>query len=188
MGVRTDHDDAGTGDVERRLRRAKRPVTALAGPYGHPLHPVLVTVPIGAWVASLVFDLASHEADDAAAFAIGAYWLVALGVAGALLAASIGALDLLAVPGGTRAFRTALLHVGLNLAVVALFALSLVLRGRPDSGSDPTSAGIVVLSVVALAGLGAAGWLGGRLSFRYGVRVADETTQFEGYLVHQGDD
>jgi uncharacterized membrane protein len=180
MGVRSD-------DIERRLRRSKRPITALAGPYGHPLHPVLVTLPIGAWVASLVFDLASHTADDASAFATGAYWLVALGVAGALLAASVGTLDLLAVPGGTRAFRTALLHVGLNLAVVALFALSLVLRGSPDAGSDPTPGGIVALSLVALAGLGAAGWLGGRLSFRYGVRVADETTQSEGFLVHQGD-
>jgi hypothetical protein len=28
-----------------RLREAKRPVSLLAGPYGHPLHPVLVTVP-----------------------------------------------------------------------------------------------------------------------------------------------
>jgi uncharacterized membrane protein len=188
MSVRTDHDGTGAGDVERRLRRAKRPVTTLAGPYGHPLHPVLVTVPIGAWVASIVFDLASHAADDASAFAIGAYWLVALGIAGALLAASIGTLDLLALTGGTRAFRTALLHVALNLAVVALFAVSLVVRGRPDAGSDATSVGIVVLSVIALAGLGAAGWLGGRLSFHYGVRVADEATQSEGYLVHQGDD
>jgi len=31
----------------------KRPRTVLAGPYGHPFHPILVTVPIGAWIASL---------------------------------------------------------------------------------------------------------------------------------------
>ena len=42
------------------LQQAKRPVSPLlAGPYGHPLHPMLVTVPIGAWVAATVFDLAS---------------------------------------------------------------------------------------------------------------------------------
>jgi uncharacterized membrane protein len=35
-------------------------VSVLAGPYGHPIHPILVTVPIGAWTASLVFDIASH--------------------------------------------------------------------------------------------------------------------------------
>ena len=42
------------------VEHAKRPVSAaLAGPYGHPFHPILVTVPIGAWVCSLVFDIAS---------------------------------------------------------------------------------------------------------------------------------
>jgi uncharacterized membrane protein len=45
------------------MRQAKQPVSAaLAGPYGHPLHPLLVTVPIGAWLASLVFDVASRFA------------------------------------------------------------------------------------------------------------------------------
>ncbi len=45
------------------MGQAKRPVTVLAGPYGHPFHPILVTVPIGAWVASLVFDVASRIQD-----------------------------------------------------------------------------------------------------------------------------
>ena len=45
--------------------RGKQPVSAaLAGPYGHPFHPILVTVPIGAWAASLVFDIASHLVAD----------------------------------------------------------------------------------------------------------------------------
>lgn len=43
------------------VRQRKQPVSAaLAGPYGHPFHPILVTVPIGAWVASLVFDIGSR--------------------------------------------------------------------------------------------------------------------------------
>lgn len=47
--------------VDDDLRQAKQPVSAaLAGPYGHPFHPILVTVPIGAWVAGLVFDIASR--------------------------------------------------------------------------------------------------------------------------------
>ena len=47
------------------LGRAKQPVSAaLAGPYGHPFHPILVTVPIGAWAGSLVFDIASHLVAD----------------------------------------------------------------------------------------------------------------------------
>ena len=41
----------------RALEQVKRPVTGLAGRYGHPVHPALVAVPIGAWIASFVFDI-----------------------------------------------------------------------------------------------------------------------------------
>jgi uncharacterized membrane protein len=66
-----------------RLREAKHPVTRLAGPYGHPFHPILVTVPIGAWVASFVFDLASRLSGEPGVFAKGAFWLIGLGLVGA---------------------------------------------------------------------------------------------------------
>jgi uncharacterized membrane protein len=165
-----------------RLHQAKQPVTVLAGPYGHPLHPILVTVPIGAWVASLCFDVASRLADDADAFATGAYWLIALGLAGAVAAAGVGLIDLAGVAPGTRAFRTALAHITANLTAVALFAVSLALRHGDLDAPGETGAGLLALSAAALAVLGVGGWLGGRLSFRYGVRVADEATQAEGFM------
>src|SRR3954449_393035 len=108
--------------AEPLQQRAKQPVSAmLAGPYGHPFHPILVTVPIGAWVGSLVFDVASHIADDPDFLARGAMWLIAVGVIGALAAAMIGFLDLLAIPAGTRAFRVGLIHMTLNLLVTAAY-------------------------------------------------------------------
>lgn len=159
----------------------KHPVTALAGPYGHPFHPILVTVPIGAWVASLVFDVISRAGDDGEVFAKGAWWLIAIGIVGALVAAMFGFLDLLAIPTRTRAFATALIHMGLNLAVLALFAVGLALRhSRLDDG-DGTPVGLLVLSAVALAVLGVSGWLGGKLTYRYGVRVVDEARQADAY-------
>jgi uncharacterized membrane protein len=159
---------------------AKQPVTALAGPYGHPFHPALVTVPIGAWVASLVFDLVSRAADDPEVFATGSAWLIGVGIAGAVLAACFGLLDLLAIPPGTPAFRTGLLHMGLNLTAVVLYGVSLAVRvGSVDEG-DVTVPGFL-LSTGALALVGGAGWLGGKLAYSYGVRVADEATQAEGY-------
>jgi uncharacterized membrane protein len=159
----------------------KHPVTALAGPYGHPFHPILVTVPIGAWIASLVFDIVSRAGDDAATFAEGAYWLIGIGIVGALAAAIFGFLDLLAIPTGTRAFRTALLHMALNLGVVALFAVGFALRRSRLDEPEGTPVGLLVLSVVALAVLGVSGWLGGKLTYRYGVRVVDEATQADAY-------
>jgi uncharacterized membrane protein len=157
----------------------KHPITALAGPYGHPFHPILVTVPIGAWVASVVFDVVSRVGDDGPTFAEGAYWLVGIGIVGALAAAIFGFLDLLAIPTGTRAFRTGLIHMGLNLGVVTLFAIGFALRGSRIDDVDGTPVGLLVLSVVALAALGAAGWLGGMLTYHFGVRVVDEATQAE---------
>lgn len=162
------------------LPDAKRPVTPLAGPYGHPFHPILVTVPIGAWVVSFVFDLASRWAGEPEVFVKGSFWLIGAGILGALAAALFGFLDLLAIPRGTAAFRTGITHMALNLTVVALFAVSfLVRRDHLDEGN--ATVGGVTLSVIALALLGVSGWLGGKLTYRYGVRVADEATQAEGY-------
>ncbi|WP_052869086.1 DUF2231 domain-containing protein [Streptomyces niger] len=162
--------------------QAKQPVSAaLAGPYGHPFHPILVTVPIGAWAGSLVFDIASHLVGDGAFLSRGAMWLIALGVIGALCAALVGFLDLFAIPTGTRAFRIGLLHMTLNLLVTVAYAGNFRWRqtGPEPTGSVP--AGPLALNVVAFVVLGVSGWLGGKLAYRYGVRVADEATQAEGF-------
>jgi len=162
---------------------AKHPVTRISGPYGHPFHPILVTVPIGAWVASIVFDILSRTADDGAAFARGAYWLIAIGVVGAAAAAVFGLLDLLGVPRDTPARRVGYAHMVLNVVVLAAFVASFIWRA--DRGAQlETTAGMFVLSGVALAVLAVSGWLGGKLAYRFGVRVADEDAQLEGYLHH----
>lgn len=165
--------------IDSGHQRTKRPLNPIAGPYGHPFHPMLVTVPIGAWVASLVFDLVSRRSDDPEIFATGSYWLVGLGVVGAVAAAVFGVMDLLRIPGGTAAYRTGLVHMGLNLAVAAAFAVSFVLR-RGDTDQE-VPLGLMALSVVALAALGLSGWLGGKLTYRYGVRVVEEEIQADGY-------
>jgi uncharacterized membrane protein len=157
---------------------AKRPVTSLAGRYGHPVHPALVAVPIGAWVASFVFDLGSHVTPDPEFLAHGSRWLIGLGVLGAVAAASVGFLDLLAIPSRTRVFRVALVHMSLNLAVTATYAVGFALRGDPVA---PVPLGLLTLSAAALVALAVAGYLGGMLAYRYGVRVVDERTQATGY-------
>lgn len=159
------------------MQQAKQPVTNLSGRYGHPLHPALVAIPIGAWIASFVFDIASHLTSDPHVFAEGSRWLIGLGVLGALAAASVGFLDLFAIPAGTRAHRTALLHMSINLVVTGAYAVGFVLR----DGKGPVGWGVLALSAAALAALSVSGYLGGELAYRYGVRVADETTQAEGY-------
>lgn len=169
------------------VQQAKRPVSAaLAGPYGHPFHPILVTVPIGTWVASLVFDIASRIVGNPGFLTQSSVWLIAIGVIGALLAAMVGFLDLMAIPTGTRAFRTGLLHMSLNLAVTGAYAGNFFWRHAGYGHPDPVGIGPLVLSVVSLIALTVAGYLGGKLAYRYGVRVAEETVQAEGYQAARG--
>lgn len=161
------------------LRRAKRPRTILAGPYGHPFHALLVTIPIGTWTASLVFDIAAGVTGDTEAFSRGAAWLIGIGIVGAVLAAIAGLLDFSLLTRGTKAHKIALAHLTLNSIALVLFAISLALRVS-NGYEDPSAAGIV-LSVIALLGLAVSGTLGGELAYRFGIRVADEQTQRQGH-------
>ncbi len=170
-----------TPDELRRIEAAKEPVTALAGPYGHPFHPILVTVPIGAWVASAAFDVASKIDESAPALVEGSYWLIGLGVVGALVAALFGLMDLMGIPRGTKARRLGLVHLGLNLVVVGMFVGGFIWRSDSYDGATETSAAQLALSAGALALLAASGWIGGMLTYRFGVRVASERTQAEGF-------
>jgi uncharacterized membrane protein len=160
--------------------QAKRPHIGLAGPHGHPFHPILVTVPIGSWVASLVFDIISRVDDsEQAAFARGAFVLLLIGIVGAALAAVFGLMDFTTIPARTPAASTALTHMALNTVVLVLFIVNAVIRR--SQGLDSVSDGALALSIVGLLILGTSGWLGGKLSYRYGVRVVDERTQSSGY-------
>lgn len=165
--------------TETALHHAKRPASPLAGPYGHPFHTFVVTIPIGAWIAAVVFDIVAFAGDDPAAFTTGARWLYGIGLLGALVAAALGFLDYSRLTAGTRARRIATFHMALNLSAIVIFAVAWMLH---LGGDDPTLGGLV-LGVVGLAGLGISGFLGGELVFRHGVRVADESDQAPAHAV-----
>lgn len=165
-------------DSERS--RGKRPTRALAGPYGHPFHPMVVPVPIGAWVASVALDIASRMVADGHGLAQASVWLLGIGIVAAVVAAGLGLLDLTGLPTGTWVFRLAVAHMVAMLTATGLFTVGLVVR-LPHVGQEVAGVGDIVLSLVALALLGAGGWLGGELTYRYGVRVVDEQTQAQGF-------
>lgn len=160
-------------------QRAKQPASAIAGPYGHPFHPILVTIPIGSWVASLVFDIIGLVSDDPEPYVHAAWILIVIGLIGAVLAAIWGFIDYLQLGRSTVARRTATIHMILNLGITVLFIINLLVRLSADE--DQVSIVGFILTIVGLAALGVSGWLGGKLAYRYGVRVADERTQMEGF-------
>ena len=123
--------------MSTHMEQAKQPVSRLlALPYGHPFHPILVTIPIGAWVSSLVFDIGSFLVAQPAFLREGSEWLIGIGAIGAVAAALVGLLDFIAIPSGTRAFRVGLIHMTLNLVVTAAYVANVAWRHNTDYPQD----------------------------------------------------
>ena len=136
--------------------------------FGHPIHPMLIPFPFGLLATSVAFDVI-HLFSDNGKWAEIAYWLIAAGIIGGLLAAPFGLIDWLATPSGTRAKRIGALHGGGNVVVLALFAISLWLRyGQVQQ--PPAAAWLLSFCGAAIALVTA--WLGGELVDRLGIGIS----------------
>lgn len=176
-------DDVTAEQARRSMAAAHRPGTAVAGPYGHPVHPLLVTIPIGAFVATLAFDIAS-VAVEGRAYGRPAVWLSAIGIVSALVASLFGFLDFRRLTAGTRAHAVAVRHMILMDVVLVCFIVGFFIR-RADSTEylDGTPMAALVLSAVGVAVLVVGGWLGGKLAYSFGTRVADEQDQLSAHVI-----
>ena len=135
--------------------------------FGHPIHPMLIPFPLGLLGTAVAFDLID-AAGGSDGFGRPADYMIAAGIVTGLLAALFGAIDWLAIPGGTRAKRVGLAHGLGNVVIVVAFAAAWLLRR--DEAADPPVAGLV-LEVLGLLGALVTGWLGGELVDRLGVGV-----------------
>jgi len=135
---------------------------------GHPVHPMLIVLPLGLLSAAVVFDIVYLIGGDDV-FSTIAFWNMALGIVGGLLAAVFGFIDWLNIPGQTRAKRIGLMHGGGNVVVVTLFAVSWLIRLGGEDYEPSAVAYIFSFAGLALAAVTA--WLGGELVDRLGVGV-----------------
>jgi len=135
--------------------------------FGHPIHTMLIVFPLGLLATAVVFDLVRMFTGDPT-FGVVAYWMIAAGLVGGLLAAPFGLLDWTGIPAGTRAKSVGLTHGVGNLVVVLLFAASWWLR-RADPEAPASMALILSFAGGAIALFTA--WLGGELVSRMGVGV-----------------
>lgn len=139
-------------------------------PFGHPLHTVIVHFPIGLFLISLVFDLATHLFEAAAPLAYATFYLIAIGIIAALAAAVTGLEDWSDIRADHSGKRTATTHMLLNLVVVVLFVANLIIRSR-QIGFTPTPLLPLLLSLVAVAILMYSGYLGGLLVYDHGISI-----------------
>jgi len=125
---------------------------------------MLVTLPIGLWVFSLVCDFVFVSNGDTR-WETTAYFTLGGGIVGALLAAIPGLLDFVGLH-DARERRVATTHLVLNLGIVAIQAVNFWLRSVPEYGGSRLPLGI---SIIAIAALLVSGWLGGQLVHVLGV-------------------
>jgi nitrite reductase/ring-hydroxylating ferredoxin subunit/uncharacterized membrane protein len=134
----------------------------------HPIHPMLVALPIGLWIGSFVFDILGRIIGDNLLAAAGFYAALA-GCMGAALAAVPGAIDLFfTVPPRSSARQRGYIHGGLNVLALALFISVCWRRGGPWFPSDR---GSLWLSFFGLCTIAVSGWLGGTLAYRNQIGV-----------------
>ncbi len=77
--------------------------------------------------------------------------------------------------------RLGLIHMALNVTATTLYFGGFLLRQQRDRTGRGVPPSLIGLSATAFALLATAGHLGGKLAYRYGVRVADEGDQRDGY-------
>jgi uncharacterized membrane protein len=155
----------------------------LAGPEGHPFHPMLVTLPVGAFVSSLVFDILTWTRPGELPWLVdGAFWLIEVGLIGVVIAAPFGWLDYRTIPPRTPASTLARAHIALNATAVALFAVGLAWRAGDHVELDKTRSGQLALNAVAVSLLIIAMWLGNTLTYRHRTRVVKGADDRDGAI------
>jgi len=135
---------------------------------GHPIHPMLIVIPLGLFIMAVIFDVL-YILTQNSTFALVAFYDIAAGIIGGLVAAVFGLLDWLAIPAHTRAKRIGLLHGVGNVVVIIFFTISWLMRIDDPIRLPTATAFLLALLGIGISGL--TGWLGGELVDRMGVGV-----------------
>ena len=158
------------GAMARKLTSPKKIKEALSGTWlGHPVHPLLVGVPIGSWVGAVLLDwLGGEDAEK------GADMLVGIGLAAAIPSVATGYNDWADTePANDTVRRVGLVHAASNATAATLFGASLAARA---GGSRLRGK---LLGLAGATALGAGGYLGGHLTYAEAVGV--DLAKFETY-------
>lgn len=134
----------------------------------HPIHPMLIVLPLGLFLGSWIFDLIGKATGNELLWAASYYCAIA-GIVGGFCAAIPGIVDLFTVvPNRSSARRRGLLHGGLNTLVLIAFIVIAVHRYSATAEPGAFELGLMTLAIVVLV---SSGWLGGTLSYRNQIGV-----------------
>ena len=146
---------------------------------GHPLHPMLVPLPIGMFVGSVVADIAYLLTDRDPMWYDIAFWTLIFGIVSALVAALAGFGDFWLVARYTDARELTITHMLMNVAALVLFLISLILRLNDGARDGGRFGAAFALSLVAITVLSISGWLGGEMSYRKHLGMVPDSSEDE---------
>lgn len=144
-------------------------VTSRASIKGHPIHPMVVPLPIGFLIGVLGADIGYWWTGDPF-WARAALWLVGAGFVTGLLAAVFGLTDFISLQ-RVRQHSEGWIHlVGNAIALLVVLGNFLLRTGAPAEAVLPTG---IILSLVTVCILMVTGWYGGELSYRHKIGVME---------------
>jgi uncharacterized membrane protein len=141
---------------------------------GHPLHPMLVALPIGLFVWTLIADLVYLSTDrDETWYAI-AMWSSIAAIVLALIAALPGIGDYLTIVPNSDARSTATAHMALNMIVVLLFAVAAFVMWDDGARDGAELTLVVTIHGIGVGLLAVSGWLGGEMVYKHHLAVVPD--------------
>ena len=147
-----------------------KPSDLVHGLPGHPLHPPLTDVTIGAYTFATVSAIAGKAGLAAHGFA-NAWWLaLVVGLISSALTVTSGVLDWLTITRGSELWKTATTHALTMVAATVFFVLAIVF-GHGGYTRHEVTTGSLILTIIGFVTLTAGGWLGGAITYVHGMRV-----------------
>ena len=143
----------------------------------HPLHPIIVHVPVGLWPAALLFDGLSRLGFGGNALVQLSFFCIATGVLAALVAVPTGVLDWAEIKKERPAWRLGLYHMAVNLVVALVYAINLGLRLEDFRSASAVANAPLALSAIGTVLLFGGVYLGGLMVCAHGIGVARMSKQ-----------
>jgi uncharacterized membrane protein len=145
-------------------------INPLRGTPGHPSHPPLTDVTVGAYSFATIAAILSKAGIATGSFAH-AWWLaLVVGACSSVFTVATGFLDWLKISSGTPLWRTATTHALTNATASVFFVLAIVF-GHDDYVAADVATSSLILTVVGFALLVAGGTMGGAITYVHGMRV-----------------
>src|SRR5947207_1560796 len=132
---------------------------------GHPLHPILVHVPMAMWPGALIFDLFSKWQIGGNAMVRLSFYAIVFGLVASLLAVPAGVVDWSGIKKEKPAWKIGLYHMILNLLVGLLFAINLGLRLQTFREATTVAGAPLLLSILVTALLFGSAYLVGMMYY-----------------------